>query len=341
MSRGWVVALVALVLSGCGGSSQHAAAPTGGPLLARTFGMIRDSPVDGDFEFGDIAAQRSLAGVPPSWSEAQGRGAQRWLYVLGVGTSYFAEDPGGRVDGLDTFTGNVALSIGQPPHAAALISGPLLSGAKVRAALIKLGARPGTVAGRPGLVWGAQGSDDINAANAFGTGPSLGEFDRTVITAHTVLAGRYAADVGTLAGGGSSTALGDPKLHATIACLGDVIAAFGETVPADGSTEIAAGVRRPANAGSAGEEVVCVVPPATAGGAINRAPCTRLEPSARSSPLGLDPRLMAASTSVVTGATDGRKWLGCVVVDKPAERVGWLLQALYHPANVEYLLGSS
>ena len=130
--------------------------------------------------------------------------------VLGLGASYFLGDPSGVRDGLDILTGDVALSLGQPPHTAALIAGPLLSGTKVRAALMRLGARAGTVAGKAGLVWGPEGSQNPNAANAFGVGPALGEFDRSVITAHTVLAGRYAADVATLLGGGSSTVLKNP-----------------------------------------------------------------------------------------------------------------------------------
>ena len=68
-----------------------------------------------------------------------------------------------------------------------------------------------------------------------------------MITAHTVLAGRYAADVATLLGGGSSTVLKNPTLHATISCLGDVIAARGMLLTVDGPTEVAAGIRRPPN----------------------------------------------------------------------------------------------
>ena len=76
--------------------------------------------------------------------------------VLGLGASYFLGDPSGVRDGLDILTGDVALSLGQPPHTAALIAGPLLSGTKVRAALMRLGARAGTVAGKAGLVWGPE-----------------------------------------------------------------------------------------------------------------------------------------------------------------------------------------
>lgn len=339
MNRGWLVLLVVVALSGCGGSSEPAGSVVHGPLLARTFGVVRDGPTDGDFQFGDIAAQRSLAGVPPSDSHAN-RAAGKWARVLGAGASYFGEDPSGERDGLDILTGSVALSIGKPPHTAALIAGPLLDGAKVRAALIKLGATPGTVAGRPGLVWGAEGSVHIGATNAFGVGPGLGEFDRSVITPHAVLAGRYAADLATLAGGGSNTVLHDPTLHATITCLGNVIAASGELATMNGSIEVAAGVRRPASAANAGQEVLCVVPPATLSSTINRSTCARLQPTARSLPSGLNPGQLSASASVVTGTTDGRKWLGCVVADRPAEPVGWLLSALNSSADIDYLLGA-
>lgn len=330
--------LVGLALSGCGGSPTHGASGTRRPLLARTFGATRDTPTSGDFEFGDIAAQRSLAGVPPLYSQA-GRAAKKWLMVLGVGAFYFYEDPSGKRDGLDILTGDLALSIGTPPHTAALINGPLLSGARVRSALMRLGARAGTVAGRPGLVWGAEGSEHLNAADVFGVGPALGEFDRSVITTHTVIAGRYAADVGALAGGGASTVGENPTLHATITCLGDVIAARGMTGTANGATEVAAGVRRPASAASAGQEVLCAVRPASVSGAFTRSACSRVSPTAPPLPSGLVPGNYAVSTSAMTGTTDGREWLECVITDKPSTAVGWLLQTLNNATDLMYLLG--
>jgi hypothetical protein len=84
--------------------------------------------------------------------------------------------------------GPVAFEIGQPPHTGGLIAGPLVDGVKVRAAIEKLGAISGTVDGQPGLTWGAEGSQHPGAFNQFGVGPGLGEFDRAVITAHTVIA---------------------------------------------------------------------------------------------------------------------------------------------------------
>jgi hypothetical protein len=337
MKRGWVVLLLAMLVAGCGGSSKRGrAAPViRGPLLARTLGAIQDSPSDLTFEFGDIAAQRALAGVPPSY--AAGHPADHWLRVLGVGASYFEEDPRGTRDGLDILTGDVAMSIGEPPHEGALIAGPLLNGARVRAALLKLGARPGTVTGHSGLVWGAEGSPHIDAANAFGIGPALGEFDRSVITAHQVITGRFAAQVATLEGGGPRPALQDPVLDATITCLGDVIAADGLD---QGGTELAVGVRRPANATSAGQEVLCVVPSPAVTGAIGRVPCSRLEPTAKPLPSGGAPSQLVASDSVLMGETGGRKWLSCVLADPPARPVGWLLSLFDHPADVDYVLGS-
>jgi hypothetical protein len=337
MTRGWVVLLMAMLLAACGGASKpgRAAPVIRGPLLARTLGAIQDSPSDLTFEFGDIAAQRALAGVPPSYGA--GHPADHWLKVLGVGASYFHEDPGGTRDGLDILTGEVAMSIGEPPHEGALIAGPLLNGARVRAALLKLGARPGTIAGHAGLVWGAEGSQHIDAANAFGIGPALGEFDRAVITAHQVITGRFAAQVATLEGGGPRTALQDPVLNATITCLGDVIAAVGVN---QAGTELAVGVRRPANATIAGQEVLCVVPSSAVAGTIGRAPCSRLEPTAKPLPSGVAPSQLVGSDSVLTGETAGRKWLSCVLADPPAQPVGWLLSLIYSPADVDYVLGS-
>src|SRR5579871_2043795 len=145
------------------------------------------------------------------------------------------EDPGGQRDGLDILTGSVAFEIGQPPHTGGLITGPLVDGARVRAAVEKLGAVPGTVDGQSGLIWGAEGSEHLSALNQFGVGPGLGEFDRAIITADTVIAARYASEVATLSGGGTRSAAADPTLAATSACLGDVIAALGQSTIVDGA----------------------------------------------------------------------------------------------------------
>ena len=179
---GTAVLILASLVAGCGGSSHPQT--VSGTVLGRTLATIRDDPsVRAFLEFGDIAAERSLAGVPAAYGV--GHAASRWRRILGFGADYFVEDPGGARDGLDTLTGAVALEIGQPPHTGGLITGPDVDGAKVRAAVEKLGASSGTVAGRPGLVWGEEGQAHPNASNQFGIGPGLGEFDRAVITAHT------------------------------------------------------------------------------------------------------------------------------------------------------------
>jgi hypothetical protein len=41
----------------------------------------------------------------------------------------------------------------------------------------------------------------------------------------------------------------------------------------------------------------------------------------------------------MTGTTDGREWLECVITDKPSTAVGWLLQTLNNATDLMYLLG--
>jgi hypothetical protein len=96
------------------------------------------------------------------------------------------------------------------------------------AALLKLGAKPGTVAGHAGLVWGAEGSLHLNNLGSSGQGfGSLGEYDRTVLGADLVVAGRRSAQVADLLGAGGATFASNPVMVATVDCLGDVVAAYG------------------------------------------------------------------------------------------------------------------
>jgi hypothetical protein len=269
-----------------------------------------------------LAAERTLAKQNATWQS-----------LVGIGASFFNSDPTGTRDGLNTATGSVGLLIGRPPHQAAVITGPDVDGAKVRAALIKLGAMPGTVAGRSGIVWGAEGALHLDAANQFGVGPILGQFDRAVIDPHAVYTGRYAADVQRLLGTGSHPLATDPVTQSTITCLGDVVAAFG--VAGEGQsagTELAAGVRRGSSAGMP-QEVLCEVPlPA-------KVPAS--EQFVRSLFSSHPPKLPQGATvppvsqaTVSTGSAGGRTYVQAIVIDKPPVRAGALITFLGRGAVV-------
>jgi len=331
---------VAVVLAGWGGSSVSAsdAAAVPGTLFERTVAEVRDDPsVLAGFGFGDIAAQRSVAGVPPMYPALHP--AARWGRILGIGADYFIEDPGGQRDGLDILTGSVAFEIGQPPHSGGLITGPLVDGAKVRAAVEKLGAVVGTVDGQSGLTWGAEGSQHPSALNQFGVGPGLGEFDRAIITAHTVIAARYASEVATLSGGGTRSAASDPTLAATSACVGDVIAALGQSTIVDGARfEISVGIRRPIDATAAAQEVLCVVASAGSTGPTGAVLCSRVGPHARTTIAGEPVSQLDTAAVAESGYVNRTRWGGCVVTDRASLQAGWLLDVLADPRDLDSLV---
>ncbi|HEY2636719.1 MAG TPA: hypothetical protein VGI54_04965, partial [Solirubrobacteraceae bacterium] len=205
-----VLSLSALVLlAGCGGDGGgDSSAPD--TVLGRQLAATTRSPsFKGDFEFGDLAFFAKV------------RDQDRWIYASAYGTSYFREDPQGKKTGLDPSRAEVGLVVGAPPHTGARMSGHGIDGAKVRKALLKLGAKPGKVAGREGLAWGAEGSTHIDAADEFGTGPAIGEFDRAILRGHTVVAARYDAEAAALAGAGSGASLDQKSPFRQLsACLG-------------------------------------------------------------------------------------------------------------------------
>jgi hypothetical protein len=310
-----VVAASALAVAGCGGSSSNSS--TGGPLIARTLAPVAATSTPGaDFEFGDLAAERQLAARGPAWAT-----------LTGVGASYFANaDPNGTRDGLNIASGNVGLVIGVPPHVAATISGPQVDGAKVKAAVVKLGATPATVLGRPGVVWGAEGAFHLSAVNAFGIGPGEGQFDRAVIEPHAVYAARFTTDLQRLFGG-SHTLGADPVTQATVNCLGDVIAALGVAGQGQGGSELAAGVLRSSGAGVP-HEVLCEVPPAVNVAATEQLVRSLYGPHPPKLPQGADLKADASSATVSTGSAGGRTWIRAVVVDKPPVGAGYLIQTV-------------
>lgn len=231
-------------------------------LLERTLLTVRDDPaLERNFEFGDIATQRALAGITPSTPVARDR---VWELVFGVGTSVYSSNvsPEYRDVGISPLDVDLALSVGTNGDTATEARG--FRPAALRAALLRLGAKPGTVAGHAGLVWGAEGSIHINATGKQGLAiGALGEYDRTVLGSDWVVAGRHSAPVADLLGGGGATYASDPVMVATASCLGDVIAALGMDYH---GTEIAAGVTRPASATGQRAEVICAVPSGSARG---------------------------------------------------------------------------
>lgn len=321
--------LAAVAIAGCGGASNKPA--TDRTLLGRTLGAIGYSAeMGGSFTFGDLAALRALTGAPASYAtySAHPPPANRWSPLLTFGTDYFQNDPAGVKDGLDVLTGDVALMIGEGAHEGGMLSGPRVDTARFEAAMEKLGAKPGKVAGRQGLVWGPPNESHPTASTANGAGPTIG-FDRILVDSHKVLATNDDLDMRELLGGGRTLAA-DPAMAATIACLGDVIAATGVGLQsAGGPLEVAAGVLRPANESAPAREVICEIPP------VSRLKITQRDMESRLLTPGqvrasqrFAPEGSITQPTVTTGTIEGRGWVRGTATDEPKSRAGVFLAVL-------------
>lgn len=184
-----------------------------------------------------------------------------------------------------------------------------------------------------------EGRFHLNATDQFGIGPGLGEFDRAIISAHTVIAGRYTSEVVTLAGGGARAAASDPVLAATSACLGDVVAATGQSMTVDGArSELSVGVRHPRNATAPAQEVLCVVPASAGTGPTGTKLCSRVGPRAHMLFGGEPASGFDTAAMPENGETDGTHWSGCVVTDRAQVPAGWLLDVMARAHDLESLL---
>jgi hypothetical protein len=321
------VALTALATSARSAGGETA--------LQRTLLAVSNDPaLDGNFEFGDVAAQRMLAGIP---SGTPRRGNRVWGSIVGVGASVDVTNVTGpyRNVGVNPLEVDLALSVGLPPNDALEARGGVQPAA-LRAALLKLGAKPGTVAGHAGLVWGAEGS--LHLSNPPATGPglgTLGEYDRTVLEQGLVVAGRHSAPVGDLLGEGSATFASNPVITAAADCLGDVVAAYGTD---SHGTELAVGVRRPAGSAQAPVEVICAVPSGSARGADADAASLRSSLSAKSR-TGASPILLALSRWTVSeGSAGSTRFVRGMLYDRPNQPAGVTFTAFERP-DLKTLLG--
>jgi hypothetical protein len=83
---GLLVGAVAIVLL----AAASARSADGGTLLQRTLLVVSsDAALGGSFEFGDVSAQRMLAGIPAGTVH---RGNRIWGSIVGVGASVDAPE---------------------------------------------------------------------------------------------------------------------------------------------------------------------------------------------------------------------------------------------------------
>jgi hypothetical protein len=336
LNRRFVCALVVGAFALAATAAAPARSAAGETVLQRTLLAVSNDPaLGGNFEFGDVAAQRKLAGVPAGSAGPLGR---IWGSIVGVGASLYSSNIVGKYlkIGISPLYVDLALSVGFPPDTAIEARGGVRPAA-LRAALLALGAKPGTVAGRAGLVWGAEGSLHPNALNSLGVGiGGLGEYDRTVLGADIVVAGRRTAPVADLLGAGDGATFADnPTIVAAADCLGDVIAAYGTDYH---GTELAVGVRRPASASGAPVEVICAVPSANAAGADADAAALRSSLSTTSR-LGASEILTTISHWAVSeGAAASTRFVRGTLYDRPRQPAGVTFIA-FERGDLETLLG--
>lgn len=329
------VLLVGAVALAAAAAVPPARSAGGGTLLQRSLLAVTNDPaLGGNFEFGDVAAQRILAGIPAGSLRV---GDRVWGLIVGVGTSADDMNVMGpyRNVGVSPITVDLALSVGSPPDTGIEARGGVQPAA-LRAALLKLGAKPGPVAGHAGLVWGAEGSLHPNhlTDTSSGTG-TFGEYDRTVLGADLVVAGRRSAPVADLLGEGGATFAANPVFVATVDCLGDVIAAYGTDFH---GAEVAVGVRRPASAQDAPVEVICAVPCGSARGAEADAASLRSSLSTKSR-FGASAILADISHwSVGEGSAGSTRFVRGTLYDRPQVPAGVTFIA-FERNDLETLLG--
>jgi hypothetical protein len=297
-------------------------------LFGRTLLAVYDDPaLQGDFEFGDVATQRMLAGIPPGRAVA---GNRIWGSIVGDGATVDdANVTGKSVNiGVSPLTVDVALSVGTPPHLAIEARGGV-NPSGLRAALLRLGAKPGAVGGHAGLILGAEGAlhPDLlgNSPDGFDSAVSLGDYDRTVLGPDLVVAATYSAPVADLLGGSGATFATNAVIVATVDCLGDVIAAFGEGVH---GTELAVGVLRPANASTRPIEEICAVPSDAANAGAEAASLRRSLAGKASTVPYLTQFLQTLSRSTVSVGTAGSaRFVRATLYDRPNVPAGVSIHA--------------
>jgi hypothetical protein len=294
--------------------------------------------LQGNFEFGDVATQRMLAGVPTG-REVEGN--RTWNLIVGDGTAGDDANLAGKSVniGVSPLTVDVALSVGIPPRLAIEARGGV-NPSGLRAALLRVGAKPGTVAGHAGLLLGAQGSLHPNLfqnISGFDVAVSLGQYDRTVLGQDLVVAGKYSAPVADLLGGSGATFASNAVMVATVDCLGDVIAAFGEHVH---GTEVAVGVLRPPSAAARPTEEICAVPAGSAPSADAQAASLRQSLNAKTTTVASSlPFVAVLSRSTVSEGTAGStRYARATLYDRPNAPAGESIQA-FNMNTVPKMLG--
>jgi hypothetical protein len=338
------LAMVAAVAVMGPGSGAEAASVRSGPtgfLLSRTLLAVSNDPaLHGVFEFGDVATQRMLAGIPAGRDVA---GNRIWDPIVGDGATVDNTNVTGKSVhiGVSPLTVDVALSVGTPPHLAVEARGGVNPSA-LRAALLHLGAKAGAVAGRAGLVLGAEGALHPNllgsGPDGFDTALALGRYDRTVLGPDLVVAGNYSGPVADLLGGNGPTFGSNPVMVATVSCLGDVIAAFGQNVR---GTEVAVGVLRPVSASTRPVEEICAVPSSSAAATADATGLRQSLAGRTSTVPNLTELLQTLSRSAVTlGAAGSKRFVRATLYDRPNVPAGVSIHAFELDA-VPKMLGAS
>jgi hypothetical protein len=260
-----VFAALLLPVAACSSSGSGSSSASSG-LAAAMDSVSGTGPAAEYFEYGDVAALRTLGVVHPD-AAAGGSGTpidQRWGRVAGVGASDLAAYSVVLVDliKVNILAADTAVAIGTPPNLATRVDGAV-DPKTVTAKLTALGAKPRSFDGTAGLSFGPD--NVLNSSSKLAEDPRYGALsivlDQIVATDHTFATSRNAATLEKVLSPGDTSLLDTPHFSDLAGCLGDVVAAIVVAPQHDTQADlIGVGVRTPASADAAADEVLCILP---------------------------------------------------------------------------------
>ena len=323
-----VLAVLLLPVAACSSSGSGGSSSSG--LAAAMDSVSGTGPAAEYFEYGDVAALRKLGVVHPD-AAAGGSGSpidQRWGRVAGVGASDLAAYSVVLVDlvKVNILAADTAVAIGNPPNLATRVDGAV-DPKTVTAKLTALGAKPRSFGGTAGLSFGPD--NVLNTSSKLAEDPRYGALsivlDQIVATDHTFATSRNAATLEKVLSPGDTSLLDTAHFSDLAGCLGDVVAAIVVAPQHDTQADlIGVGIRTPASAHAAADEVLCVLPSSGHQGAVHKSLQQRLAPTA-TDPIAHSPVSQYVAKTAVDDTGD---LVRAVLTDAAKSPPGYLIVGL-------------
>jgi hypothetical protein len=287
------------------------------------------------FEWANIARIRDLGGI----TQQQAGGLddtdhRRWAPLFSTGTGEFNISASQLTDTIDLFTARSAMQIGNLPTTVVRIDGVDIG--KARAGLVRLGGKPGTVAGHDGVILAAD-----YVIHRSGRLPDLGLFDinKIAFDGDRVVFGPAEAPVADALAGGPRLR-DDQSVAETGRCLGDVLTAdimpASTATPASGAQTVGLGVRNPVHATDPVTEDLCLT-------AADKGAADVLEQRVRQhATLTADSYEALPWADLVSAITISRptdRTIRIELTDRADRAASLLLDALNHEGGIASLIG--